>query len=170
METTRPEPTGRNAPTAAARAAVLLLLAAGSVIGVHAQAPGADRTETLSLAGHRLVAEVADTDAARLRGLMYRTRLAPDHGMLFVFDPPDEYCMWMRNTRLPLSVAFLDARGAVINVEVMQPQTDDRHCARRPASYALEMTQGWFSAHGIREGAVLSGMSGVRNSPPQSPN
>ena len=169
MKTTLPKPTGRNAPTTAARVAALLL-AAGSVIGAHAQAPGTDRTETLALAGHRLVAEVADTDAARLRGLMYRTRLAPDHGMLFVFDQPDEYCMWMRNTRLPLSVAFLDARGAVINVEVMQPQTDDRHCARRPASYALEMTQGWFSAHGIREGAVLSGMSGVRHSPPHIPN
>ena len=169
MKTTRRKPTGPNAPTAATRAAALLL-AAGYVIGAHAQTPGTERTETLSLAGHRLVAEVADRDAARLRGLMYRTRLAPDHGMLFVFDQPGEYCMWMRNTRLPLSVAFLDARGTVINVEAMQPQTDDRHCARRPASYALEMTQGWFSAHGIRDGAVLSGMSVVRNSSPRIPN
>ena len=168
MKITRPKPAPSPASTAATLAAALLLAAAS--FGAHARTPGTERTETLSLGGHHLVAEVADTDAARLRGLMYRTRLAPDHGMLFVFDRAEEYCMWMRNTRLPLSVAFLDARGTVINVEVMQPQTDDRHCARRPASYALEMSQGWFSAHGIHDGAVLSGMSGVRNSPPQIPN
>ena len=168
MTTTRQYGTPRNPPGTARAAA--LLLAAAVTLGAHAHAPTADRTLALSLGGHPLVVEVADTDAARLHGLMYRTRLAPDHGMLFVFDPPGEYCMWMRNTRLPLSVAFLDAHGAVINTEAMQPQTEDRHCARQPAAYALEMTKGWFAAHGVRQGAVLSGMSGVRNSSPRIPN
>lgn len=158
----------RNAQTvpahdaAPSHAAAILLATALLAIAAHARPAFAEPTAKFALAGHRLVAEVADTDAARLRGLMFRTRLAPDHGMLFVFDRPAAYCMWMRNTRLPLSVAFLDPRGAVINIEAMMPQTDDTHCARRPAGYALEMTQGWFAAHGIREGAVLTGgLSGL---------
>jgi uncharacterized membrane protein (UPF0127 family) len=94
-------------------------------------------------------AEVAADFPSRAQGLMYRKRLAPNAGMLFVFDQPGEQCMWMKNTLIPLSVAFIDDAGTIINIEDMTPQTLDSHCARRPARYALEMNGGWFAARGI---------------------
>ena len=108
---------------------------------------------------HLIRAEVAADYETRGRGLMYRKTLAPNSGMLFVFDAPALQCMWMKNTDLPLSVAFLDAQGAVINIEDMQPHTADSHCAKRPALYALEMEQGWFARRGIKAGMKLDGLS-----------
>lgn len=108
---------------------------------------------------HLIRAEVAADYETRGRGLMYRKTLAPNSGMLFVFDAPALQCMWMKNTDLPLSVAFLDAQGAVINIEDMQPHTEDSHCAKRPALYALEMEQGWFARRGIKAGMKLDGLS-----------
>lgn len=107
---------------------------------------------------HRIEAEVAATDQNRQTGLMQRKSMAPQHGMLFVFPQPNTYCMWMRNTLIPLSVAFLDDEGKIINVEDMQPQTEDNHCARRPARYALEMNLGWFSQRGLKAGVRLNGI------------
>jgi uncharacterized membrane protein (UPF0127 family) len=108
---------------------------------------------------HLIRAEVAADYETRGRGLMYRKTLAPNSGMLFVFDAPALHCMWMKNTDLPLSVAFLDAQGAVINIEDMQPHTEDSHCAKRPALYALEMEQGWFARRGIKAGMKLDGLN-----------
>ena len=108
---------------------------------------------------HLIRAEVAADYETRGRGLMYRKTLAPNSGMLFVFDAPALQCMWMKNTDLPLSVAFLDAQGAVINIEDMQPHTEDSHCAKRPALYALEMEQGWFARRGIKAGMKLDGLN-----------
>jgi hypothetical protein len=107
---------------------------------------------------HRIEAEVAATDQNRQLGLMQRKSMAPQHGMLFVFTQNNTHCMWMRNTLLPLSVAFLDEEGKIINVEDMQPQTEDNHCARRPARYALEMNLGWFSQRGLKAGSPLHGL------------
>lgn len=107
---------------------------------------------------HRIEAEVAATNAARMRGLMQRTTLAPQRGMLFVFDQEARHCMWMKNTYLPLSVAFLDASGRILNIEEMRPQTEDNHCAARPARYALEMNAGWFAQRGIKAGDVIVGI------------
>jgi len=115
-------------------------------------------TLELSAGFHRIEAEVAATDQNRQTGLMQRKQMAPQHGMLFVFPQENTHCMWMRNTLLPLSVAFLDEEGRIINVEDMQPQTEDNHCARRPARYALEMNLGWFSQRGLKAGAKLSGL------------
>lgn len=111
---------------------------------------------------HLIRAEVADHDAARAMGLMLRTSLAPNGGMLFVFDETSVHCMWMKNTLLPLSVAFIDERGAIVNIADMQPQTEDSHCAARPARFALEMTQGWFAARGIRAGFRLRGLDQLK--------
>jgi uncharacterized membrane protein (UPF0127 family) len=105
--------------------------------------------------GHRILAEVADTPADRDRGLMFRTALPSDHGMLFVFPNDARYCMWMRNTYVPLSVAFLDRHGRVINTDEMAPQTDASHCAAGPARYVLEMPAGWFAGHGVGAGTRL---------------
>lgn len=136
---------------------VLLLAAAGG----HAQQPTLP-TVQLGAGMHLIRAEVADHDAARAMGLMLRTSLAPNGGMLFVFDETSVHCMWMKNTLLPLSVAFIDERGAIVNIADMQPQTEDSHCAARPARFALEMTQGWFAARGIRAGFRLRGLDQLK--------
>ena len=107
-------------------------------------------------------AEVAADFASRAQGLMYRRQLASNAGMLFVFEQPGEQCMWMKNTLIPLSVAFLDDDGAIINIEDMAPQTLQSHCARRPARYALEMNRGWFAARGIKPGTRIGGIPGAK--------
>jgi uncharacterized membrane protein (UPF0127 family) len=91
-------------------------------------------------------------------GLMQRRSMPANQGMLFVFTQPQRHCMWMKNTLLPLSVAFLDDEGRILNVEDMQPQTEDNHCAARPARFALEMNLGWFRQKGIRPGQKIDGV------------
>ncbi len=108
---------------------------------------------------HRIEAEVAADQQNRMTGLMNRKAMPPQRGMLFVFPEKNTHCMWMRNTFLPLSVAFLDEEGRIINIEDMQPQTEDNHCAKVPARYALEMNLGWFSQRGIKPGTKLSGIT-----------
>lgn len=107
---------------------------------------------------HVIRAEVVNTMAARSQGLMLRKSLGPNQGMLFVFDVSERHCMWMKNTLIPLSVAFIDEQGTILNVEDMKPQTEDTHCATRPARYALEMTEGWFSKRGLQAGLRLGGI------------
>ncbi|EXI71613.1 MAG: hypothetical protein AW07_03512 [Candidatus Accumulibacter sp. SK-11] len=117
----------------------------------------------LSAGMYRIDAEVAANDANRMQGLMNRRSLAAGHGMLFVFGQPARHCMWMRNTYLPLSVAFLDRDGYILNIEDMQPETETNHCAAKAASFALEMNLGWFADKGIRPGARIAG---IDKSPP----
>ncbi|WP_265947870.1 DUF192 domain-containing protein [Dechloromonas sp. A34] len=112
----------------------------------------------LSAGMHRIEAEVAADQQNRMLGLMNRKAMAPQRGMLFVFPQQNTHCMWMRNTLIPLSVAFLDEDGIIINIENMQPQTEDNHCARVPARYALEMNLGWFAQRGIKPGTRLKGI------------
>ena len=107
---------------------------------------------------YRIDAEVAFDDQNRQTGLMHRRSMAQHQGMLFVFPAVATHCMWMRNTLIPLSVAFLDDQGQIINIEDMKPQTEDNHCAARPARYALEMNLGWFASKGIKPGARLGGI------------
>jgi uncharacterized membrane protein (UPF0127 family) len=111
---------------------------------------------------HLIRAEVAADYATRMSGLMHRASMPSNAGMLFIFDEATTHCMWMKNTLLPLSVAFIDERGSIINVEDMEPQTEDSHCASRPARYALEMNRGWFAARGIKPGSRLGGIPGVK--------
>jgi len=124
--------------------------------------PGSGRAElpTLQLTAgmHLIRAEVADTPPARMQGLMFRKTLGQNEGMLFVFADSAAHCMWMKNTYVPLSVAFLDERGTIINIEQMQPHSEQSHCAARPARYALEMSRGWFEQRGIRPGVRLRGL------------
>lgn len=107
-------------------------------------------------------AELATSPATRMRGLMGRRSMPRDHGMLFVFDRSGEYCMWMKDTLIPLSVAFLDRRGVIINIADMKPRTENPHCALRPARYALEMNRGWFVRRGVGPGARLGGLKRAR--------
>ncbi|MDP2793128.1 MAG: DUF192 domain-containing protein [Sulfurisoma sp.] len=107
---------------------------------------------------HRIEAGVANTQQTRMTGLMQRRTMAPQRGMLFVFDEARTHCMWMKNTFIPLSVAFLDDAGRIINVEDMQPHSEDNHCALRPARYALEMNLGWFRSRNLVAGTPIAGI------------
>ena len=112
----------------------------------------------LSAGIHRIIAEVAGTDANRQQGLMNRKSMAEHEGMVFVFPQSARVCMWMRNTFIPLSVAFIDDTGSIINIEDMAPQTETSHCAEKPARFALEMNQGWFAKRGFKAGGKLNGL------------
>ncbi|MFZ6748568.1 DUF192 domain-containing protein [Undibacterium sp. Ren11W] len=103
-------------------------------------------------------AEVAATDAERQQGLMMRTKLASNEGMVFDFGAPAGVCMWMKNTLIPLSVAFIDTEGKIVNIEDMQPETTDSHCAKKVVRYALEMNQGWFKQKNIKSGSKIEGL------------
>jgi uncharacterized membrane protein (UPF0127 family) len=115
-------------------------------------------TVKLTAGIHLITAEVADTEPTRVRGLMFRESLAPNHGMLFVFDEKAIHCMWMRNTLIPLSVAFIDDAGAIVNVADMAPRTETSHCAQRPVRFALEMERGWFAKRGLGAGSRIGGL------------
>ncbi|MCC4115295.1 DUF192 domain-containing protein [Aromatoleum toluclasticum] len=107
---------------------------------------------------YRIEAELAHTDQARQIGLMNRTAMPLQHGMVFAFAQDARHCMWMKNTLIPLSVAFMDREGRILNVAEMKPQTEDSHCAAAPARFALEMNAGWFAARGIGAGTVIRGV------------
>jgi hypothetical protein len=110
---------------------------------------------------HLITAEVAANDATRPRGLMFRKSLPTNHGMLFIFDSKSTHCMWMRNTLIPLSVAFIEDDGTIVNIQDMQPHDESRHCARQPVRYALEMSQGWFARKGLGPGAKLGRLPAI---------
>ena len=113
----------------------------------------------LSAGFHRIEAEVAADAQNRQVGLMNRKTMPTQRGMLFVFTEKNTHCMWMRNTFIPLSVAFLDEDGVIINIEDMQPQTENNHCAKVPARFALEMNLGWFAQRAIKPGSKLNGLA-----------
>jgi uncharacterized protein len=138
------------------RVARVLLLALCTLSAFHARAQMPEIT--LTIAGHKLVAEVAATDPQRMQGLMYRRIMPENRGMLFVFSEDDKHAMWMKNTFLPLSVAFIDGQGVITNIEDMKPHTEDAHGAVRPVRYALEMNLGWFAKRGIKAGAKIEGL------------
>lgn len=113
---------------------------------------------TLKVGPHAVAAEVASTPDQRSLGLMYRFSLPADHGMLFVFPEPQPLAFWMRNTYIPLSIAFIDAEGRILNVEEMPPRSDATHPSRGDALYALEMRKGWFAERGVGPGARVTGL------------
>ncbi len=135
-----------------ARLFALLLLC--PVLAVAQQLP---RTE-LTAGVHLIRAEVADNFVTRMQGLMHRTSMGTNEGMLFIFDEPGIQCMWMKNTLIPLSVAYIADDGSIVNIEDMKPQNEDSHCTKKPVRFALEMNQGWFASKGLRPGAKLRGL------------
>ena len=116
-------------------------------------------TLELSAGIHLIRAEVAYTFETRAQGLMFRKYLGPNEGMFFVFPQAEIQCMWMKNTLIPLSVAFIDEKGKIISISDMQPQTETSHCAAAPAKFALEMPGGWFAAKGIKSGTAIQGLN-----------
>jgi uncharacterized membrane protein (UPF0127 family) len=116
------------------------------------------RVISLTAGIHVIKAEVAATDEERQQGLMFREKMAPNEGMVFMFEAPADVCMWMKNTLLPLSVAFIDESGKIANIEDMKPQTTENHCAKKQVRYALEMNRGWFRQKNIKPGGVIEGL------------
>lgn len=120
------------------------------------------RAIPIKVGSHALKVEVADSDTSRARGLMYRQKLGKDDGMLFIFPDPGYHSMWMMNTYIPLSVAFVDADGRILNVLDMEPQTLDTHTAAGPARYAIETNKGWFARKKIKAGDSVTGLPTVK--------
>lgn len=128
---------------------------------VTAPLPAAEPVVSLDFGGARLTAELALDQASRERGLMYRAHLAKDHGMLFRYERAQMSCMWMKNTSIALTVAFLDQQGRVINLRDLVPQSREPRCSSAPASYAVEARQGWFAAQGVRVGDQVEGLEAL---------
>jgi uncharacterized membrane protein (UPF0127 family) len=137
---------------------ILALGALAFAVAAHAELP----TAQLNAGMHLIHAEVASDFGSRMQGLMYRKSMGTNAGMVFIFDDATTQCMWMKNTLIPLSVAFIDEAGAILNIEDMQPQTEQTHCSSGPARFALEMNLGWFAQRGIKAGTKLGGLERLR--------
>jgi hypothetical protein len=116
------------------------------------------KTSQVKVAGHPLKVELAADEPQRLQGLMYRKSLGKEDGMLFVFDEPAYHAIWMKNTLIPLSVAFIDKDGVILNIVDMEPQTLDSHMAAGPAVYAIETNKGWYAGKKVKAGDKVTGL------------
>ena len=117
----------------------------------------------LRISGYTLSAEVAYKKESRIKGLTYRNFMKKNSGMLFVFPEASIHSMWMVNTYIPLSVAFLDKNGMILNIIDMSPHTRTRNSAASKAKYALEMNLGWFSSRSIKAGEKITGLEKAPN-------
>ncbi|MED5369733.1 MAG: DUF192 domain-containing protein [Myxococcota bacterium] len=121
-------------------------------------------TQEIQVAELEIEVEIADDPAERHQGLMYRQKLDKDAGMLFVYPEASPRSFWMENTSIPLSIAFMDETGRVLNIEDMTPYDRSSVPSAGPAMYALEMNQGWFKAHQVGVGSVVVGLPGPSES------
>jgi uncharacterized membrane protein (UPF0127 family) len=142
-------------------AAAWSMAALGAVLSATAWAQSGPQprlpTTTLGAGMHKIVAELAVTPQQQATGMMMRREMGASEGMLFVNDTPGVRCFWMRNTLIPLTIAFVADDGRIVNLADMQPQSDQEHCSAEPVRFALEMRQGWFAKRNIRAGFKLSG-------------
>lgn len=140
------------------RLALALLLPIAGIATAWAQGTPQRLPTMLLRAGmHQITAQVAQSDAQRATGLMHRKEMPQHEGMLFVFEQPSQQCFWMRNTLLPLSIAFLADDGTIVNVAEMKPLDETSTCSDKPVRFALEMNKGWFAQRGLKAGAKLQG-------------
>jgi hypothetical protein len=146
----------------ARRRGTLMVLAglAGLILGTPGRADPLF-TFPLEIRGHTLRVEVASTEAERRLGLMHRRSLGEDQGMVFTYDKPSPQAMWMRNTLIPLSVAFVGADGRILNIEDMAPLTEDAHASKGDAAWSIEANLGWFRKRGIRPGDRVKGLAAL---------
>ena len=146
---------GRRRCSALTRASRLGALALAVLWG---SAAASDARLPLRIGPHAFQVELAATPQQRQRGLMGRTHLAPDGGMLFVFEQPGRHCFWMRDTPLPLSIAFIDTAGRIVSLADMQPWTETPHCPSADVRYALEVRQWEFQRRGITPRMQVGGL------------
>jgi uncharacterized membrane protein (UPF0127 family) len=141
------------------RAAVVALALAACAIALPAQdAPQSLPKIRLNAGIHNIDAQLAQTPQQREIGLMFRASMPANEGMLFAFERPSQQCFWMKNTLIPLDIAFVDDTGAIVNIERMKPQSLDTHCSEKPVRWVLEMNDGWFAKRGIKPGFKLKGL------------
>ena len=122
--------------------------------------PGADGLLGLTFGDQSIRVEIADTAESRALGLMHRDALPWNRGMIFIYPKEATLQFWMKNTRIPLSIAFIRSSGEIVEIQDMEPMTEDSHYSSRPARFALEMNRGWFDAKGIGVGTVVTGLPG----------
>jgi len=135
-------------------ATILLLCSSLALAQVNIGLPTAE----LKIGIYRIQAELADTPKAREVGLMNRTSMPSNSGMLFIFEQKAGHCFWMNNTKIPLSIAFIADDGKIVNIEEMQAETTNNHCPKAAIRYALEMNKQWFSERVIVPGSVITGL------------
>ena len=123
-----------------------------------ARPDAAMRTTQIKVGPHPLRVEVAQTDPEREKGLMFRRSMGANDGMLFIFGEPAYHAMWMKNTLIPLSVAFVDAQGVILNILDMEPETLDTHMSAGPSVYAIETNKGWFAQKKVKAGDKVTGL------------
>ena len=142
---------------AAARRSLLLfaLLPQGAL----AQEGPQPRLRTLPITAgmHVIQAELAISPLQQQIGMMFRRTMGANEGMLFVNDDKGVRCFWMRNTLIPLAIAFISDDGTIVNIAEMSPQSDQSHCSAQPVRFALEMNAGWFTKRGFKAGSKLRG-------------
>ena len=135
-----------------------LLMVLGLSASAWGQSPQMDLPRVRIQAGlYQIDAQVAQSEAQHEIGLMHRRSMPEHEGMLFVFERANRYCFWMKNTLMPLSIAFIDDRGHVVNTAEMKAGSEQTHCAQAPVRYALEMNKGWFAKRRVQSGSVLRG-------------
>jgi uncharacterized membrane protein (UPF0127 family) len=141
------------------RALLAVLAGTGLTLAVVAQTGPQSLPKIRMNAGiHNIDAELAQTGEEREIGLMFRSSMGANEGMLFAFERPGQQCFWMKNTLIPLDVAFVADDGAIVNLDRMKPQTLDSHCSEKPVRFVLEMNDGWFAKRGIKAGQKLRGL------------
>ncbi|AHL74296.1 hypothetical protein CH92_04010 [Stutzerimonas stutzeri] len=137
-----------------------LLLAAAAVVWI----PPVSASESLldlRVGEASLQAEYARSPDERARGLMERTELPADRGMLFRFDDVRRHCLWMKDTPLPLSAAFMDEQGRIVDIIDLEPLDKAIRCSQEPARYALEVNQGWYRQHRLGTNDHVKGIPEV---------
>lgn len=140
----------------ALRAGLVSFIVAGSALAQEGPQPRLP-TANLKVGMHVIKAELAVTPQQQMTGMMFRREMPGNEGMLFVNDAAGPRCFWMKNTLLPLTIAFIEDDGSIVSFADMQPHDERSHCSARPVRYALEMPQGWFAKRGIKAGHKLAG-------------
>ncbi len=131
----------------------LAALASSAQEGPQPRLPTIDITAGM----HVIRAEVAQAPQEQATGMMFRRSMGANEGMLFANNHSERRCFWMRNTLLPLAIAFIADDGGIVNIAEMKAQSDESHCSEKPVRYALEMNQGWFAKRGLKAGFKLKG-------------
>jgi uncharacterized protein len=134
--------------------ALVFLFAAATGFGTGCSSSSM-RIVRCTLGDAQLKVELAETEGQRQRGLMYRNKLGTNRGMIFVYDGEEVRSFWMKNTHIPLSVAFIDESKKIVHITDMQPRTKDSHSSLYPCQYVLEVNKGWFDDHDVEVGALV---------------
>ena len=113
------------------------------------------QTQTIKLSSVLPNIEVADNFSSRRRGLMFRSSLQSNTGMLFIWEDYTTRCMWMKNTKIPLSIAFISKEKEILEIYDMVPMSEASICSKNKAAFALEVNKGWFKEHNISSGNII---------------